>query len=44
VALPHRPGGLLGKVTAAITRAGGAIVAVDTVEAGGDRRSTEPQS
>jgi malate dehydrogenase (oxaloacetate-decarboxylating) len=37
VALPHRPGGLLGKVTAAITRAGGAIVAVDTVEASGDR-------
>ncbi|MBD0282438.1 MAG: NAD-dependent malic enzyme [Thermoleophilaceae bacterium] len=37
VALPHRPGGLLGRVTAAITRAGGTIVAVDTVEAGGDR-------
>ena len=33
VELPHRPGGVLGKVTAAITRAGGAIVAVDTVEA-----------
>ena len=37
VALPQRPGGLLGKVTAAITRAGGAIVAVDTVEARGER-------
>jgi malate dehydrogenase (oxaloacetate-decarboxylating) len=37
VALPHRPGGLLGKVTAAITRAGGAIVAVDTVAARGER-------
>jgi malate dehydrogenase (oxaloacetate-decarboxylating) len=36
VELPHRPGGVLGKVTAAITRAGGAIVAVDTVEAGGE--------
>jgi malate dehydrogenase (oxaloacetate-decarboxylating) len=36
VALPHRPGGVLGKVTAAITRAGGAIVAVDTVEAKGE--------
>ena len=35
VALPHR-GGTLGKVTAAITRTGGAIVAVDTVEASGD--------
>jgi malate dehydrogenase (oxaloacetate-decarboxylating) len=37
VALPHRPGGLLGKVTAAITRTGGAIVAVDTVDARGER-------
>ena len=36
VDLPSRPSGLLGKVTAAITRAGGAIVAVDTVEAGGE--------
>jgi malate dehydrogenase (oxaloacetate-decarboxylating) len=36
VALPHKPGGVLGKVTAAITRAGGAIVAVDTVEAKGE--------
>jgi malate dehydrogenase (oxaloacetate-decarboxylating) len=35
VELPHK-GGTLGKVTAAINRAGGAIVAVDTVEAGGD--------
>jgi malate dehydrogenase (oxaloacetate-decarboxylating) len=36
VELPSRPGGVLGKVTAAITRAGGAIVAVDTVAAKGD--------
>jgi malate dehydrogenase (oxaloacetate-decarboxylating) len=36
VELPHRPGGVLGKVTAAISRAGGAIVAVDTAEAGGE--------
>jgi malate dehydrogenase (oxaloacetate-decarboxylating) len=36
VELPSRPGGVLGKVTAAITRAGGSIVAVDTVEAKGD--------
>jgi len=35
VELPHR-GGTLGKVTAAINRAGGAIVAVDAVEASGD--------
>jgi malate dehydrogenase (oxaloacetate-decarboxylating) len=34
--LPHRPPGLLGKVTAAITRSGGAIIAVDTVDASGD--------
>ena len=34
VELPHESG-TLGKVTAAITRAGGAIVAVDMVEAGG---------
>jgi malate dehydrogenase (oxaloacetate-decarboxylating) len=34
VELPHESG-TLGKVTQAITRAGGAIVAVDTVEAGG---------
>jgi malate dehydrogenase (oxaloacetate-decarboxylating) len=36
VELPSGPGGVLGKVTAAIGRAGGAIVAVDTVEAAGD--------
>jgi malate dehydrogenase (oxaloacetate-decarboxylating) len=41
VELPSRPGGVLGKVTAAITRAGGAIVAVDTVEARGDRTLRE---
>jgi len=41
VALPHRPAGLLGRVTAAITRADGAIVAVDTVEAGGERTIRE---
>jgi malate dehydrogenase (oxaloacetate-decarboxylating) len=35
VELPHRPHGVLGKVTAAITRAGGAIVAVDSVGASG---------
>src|SRR5918996_317773 len=36
VELPSRPGGVLGKVTAAITRSGGSIVAVDTVAAKGD--------
>jgi len=36
VELSSRSGGVLGKVTAGITRAGGAIVAVDTVTAGGD--------
>src|ERR687895_197943 len=36
VELPHRPRGVLGKVTAAITRAGGSIVAVDAVKADGD--------
>ncbi len=41
VALPQKPGGVLGKVTAAITRAGGAIVAVDTVEAKGDHSLRE---
>jgi malate dehydrogenase (oxaloacetate-decarboxylating) len=41
VALPHKPSGVLGKVTAAITRAGGAIVAVDTVQARGDRTLRE---
>ena len=35
VELPHESG-TLGKVTAAIARVGGAIVAVDTVEAGGE--------
>ncbi|MFL5866463.1 MAG: NAD-dependent malic enzyme [Thermoleophilaceae bacterium] len=35
VEVPHR-GGTLGKVTAAINRVGGAIVAVDTVDASGD--------
>jgi malate dehydrogenase (oxaloacetate-decarboxylating) len=35
VELPNRPHGVLGKVTAAITRAGGAIVAVDSVGASG---------
>src|SRR3954471_4943628 len=41
VALPSRPGGVLGKVTAAISRAGGSIVAVDTVDARGDRTLRE---
>src|ERR671920_1547013 len=41
VALPSRPGGVLGKFTAAITRAGGSIVAVDTVDAKGDRTIRE---
>ena len=41
VALPSRPGGVLGKVTAAIARAGGSIVAVDTVDAKGDRTIRE---
>jgi malate dehydrogenase (oxaloacetate-decarboxylating) len=41
VELPQKPGGVLGRVTAAITRAGGAIVAVDTVEAGGDHTLRE---
>jgi malate dehydrogenase (oxaloacetate-decarboxylating) len=41
VALPSRPGGVLGKVTAAITRVGGSIVAVDTVDAKGDRTIRE---
>src|SRR4051794_16660401 len=36
IELPHRSGGALGRVTAAINRTGGAIVAVDTVEASGD--------
>src|SRR5215217_8192713 len=41
VELPQKPGGVLGRVTAAITRAGGAIVAVDTVEAGSDHTLRE---
>jgi malate dehydrogenase (oxaloacetate-decarboxylating) len=41
VELPSRPGGVLGKVTAAITRSGGSIVAVDTVDAKGDRTLRE---
>ena len=41
VELPSRPGGVLGKVTAAIARAGGSIVAVDTVDAKGDRTLRE---
>src|SRR3954467_7075434 len=41
VVLPQKPGGVLGKVTAAITRAGGAIVAVGTVEAKGDPTRAE---
>jgi malate dehydrogenase (oxaloacetate-decarboxylating) len=41
VELPSRPGGVLGKVTAAITRAGGSIVAVDTVDAKGDHTLRE---
>jgi malate dehydrogenase (oxaloacetate-decarboxylating) len=36
IELPHRSGGTLGKVTATVNRTGGAIVAVDTVEASGD--------
>src|ERR687893_398597 len=41
VELPSRPGGVLGKVTAAITRAGGSIVAVDTVKADGEHTIRE---
>ena len=41
VALPARTGGGLGRVTAAITRAGGAIVAVDTIAARGERTLRE---
>ena len=41
IALPSRPHGVLGKVTAAITRAGGSIVAVDTVAARGERTLRE---
>jgi malate dehydrogenase (oxaloacetate-decarboxylating) len=41
VALPVKAGGSLGKVTAAITRAGGSIVAVDTLETKGERTLRE---
>jgi malate dehydrogenase (oxaloacetate-decarboxylating) len=41
VALPHRAGGALSRVTSAITRAGGSIVAVDTVETSGERTLRE---
>jgi malate dehydrogenase (oxaloacetate-decarboxylating) len=41
VELPQKAGGALGKVTAAVTRAGGQVVAVDTVEAGGDHTLRE---
>jgi malate dehydrogenase (oxaloacetate-decarboxylating) len=41
VALPNKPDGVLGKVIAAITRAGRSIVAVDTLEAGGERTLRE---
>ena len=41
VALPHRAAGALSRVTSAITRAGGSIVAVDTVETSGDRTLRE---
>jgi malate dehydrogenase (oxaloacetate-decarboxylating) len=41
VELPRKAGGTLRKVTSAITRAGGAIVAVDTVEAGGEKTLRE---
>jgi malate dehydrogenase (oxaloacetate-decarboxylating) len=41
VALPHKAGGVLGKVTAAIARVGGSIVAVDTVDARGEHTLRE---
>ena len=41
VALPHRAAGALSRVTTAITRAGGAIVAVDAVETKGERTLRE---
>ncbi|MET0760805.1 MAG: NAD-dependent malic enzyme [Thermoleophilaceae bacterium] len=41
VALPHRAAGALSRVTSAITRAGGSIVAVDTVETSGERTLRE---
>ena len=41
VALPHRATGALSRVTSAIKRAGGSIVAVDTVETSGERTLRE---
>jgi malate dehydrogenase (oxaloacetate-decarboxylating) len=41
VALPHRATGALSRVTSAITRAGGSIVAVDAVETRGERTVRE---
>jgi malate dehydrogenase (oxaloacetate-decarboxylating) len=41
VELPQKPSGVLGRVTAAIVRAGGAVVAVDTVEVRGDHTLRE---
>jgi malate dehydrogenase (oxaloacetate-decarboxylating) len=41
VALPHRATGALSRVTSAITRAGGSIVAVDAVETRGERTLRE---
>jgi malate dehydrogenase (oxaloacetate-decarboxylating) len=41
VALPHRAAGALSRVTTAIARAGGAIVAVDAVETKGERTLRE---
>jgi malate dehydrogenase (oxaloacetate-decarboxylating) len=41
VALPHRASGALSRVTSAITRAGGSIVAVDAVETRGERGMRE---
>jgi malate dehydrogenase (oxaloacetate-decarboxylating) len=41
IALPHRAAGALSRVTSAITRAGGSIVAVDTVETSGERTLRE---
>ncbi|MET0971883.1 MAG: NAD-dependent malic enzyme [Thermoleophilaceae bacterium] len=41
VALPHRAAGALSRVTSAITRAGGSIVAVDTVQTSGERTLRE---
>jgi malate dehydrogenase (oxaloacetate-decarboxylating) len=41
VALAHRAAGALSRVTSAVTRAGGSIVAVDTVETSGERTLRE---